>query len=335
VSFNKSISLKDLACKIGAELKGDQDKLVSGINVLGDATEDEISFLTRDSFLDQIESCNAAAIIISKANSSRSERSFLIGVNPHLLYAKATQVFKNLNTTEEPSCISELASINKTAKIGNRVDINPFATISSDVIIAEDVYIGSGVFLGPKVVIGSGTRLYSNSSIYAETVIGKNCIIHSGTVIGSDGLGFAKDSDGWEKIEHLGKVVLGDNVEVGSNTSVDRGSIGDTHIGNNVKIDNLVHLAHNVEIGDGTAIAANSAVAGSTKIGKNCSLAGCSAIVDNIEITDEVHITAGTLITKSIKDSGTYSSGTPFMLNKDWKRNAIAFKKLARKKEPK
>jgi UDP-3-O-[3-hydroxymyristoyl] glucosamine N-acyltransferase len=147
-------------------------------------------------------------------------------------------------------------------------------------------------------------------------------------VIGSDGLGFAKESNQWVKIEHLGKVLIGNNVELGSNTTIDRGSVGDTVLGDNIKIDNLVHIAHNVSIGSGSAIAANSAIAGSTKIGKNCTLAGCAALVDNIQIADEVHITAKSLITKSIKESGIYSSGTPFMKNSDWKKNAVGFKKL-------
>ena len=164
--------------------------------------------------------------------------------------------------------------------------------------------------------------------MYDSVELGKDCIIHSGAVIGSDGLGFAKENNEWVKIEHLGRVLIGNNVEIGSNSTVDRGSIGDTVIGENVKIDNQVHIAHNVAIGSGTAIAGNSAIAGSTKIGKNCTLAGCSAVVDNIEIVDEVHITAMTLITKSIKESGFYSSGTPFMKNSDWKKNAVAFKKL-------
>ena len=181
---------------------------------------------------------------------------------------------------------------------------------------------------GENSVIRSGSKIYPNVTIYDSVEIGSNCIIHGGTVIGSDGLGFAKDKGEWVKIEHLGKVIIGDNVEIGSNTSIDRGSIGNTHIEDNVKIDNLVHLAHNVKIGSGTAIAANSAIAGSSIIGKNCTLAGCCAVVDNIELSDEVHITAMSLITKSIKEKGVYSSGTPFMKNKDWKKNAVSFKKL-------
>ena len=185
-----------------------------------------------------------------------------------------------------------------------------------------------GVFIGEGCRVGKGSIIYANVSIYDSVNIGEECILHSGVVIGSDGLGFAKDNGSWIKIEHLGEVIIGANVEIGSNSTIDRGSIGNTLIGDNVKIDNQVHVAHNVVIGSGTAIAGNSAIAGSTKIGKNCTLAGCSAIVDNIEISDEVHITAMSLITKSIIESGYYSSGTPFMKNSDWKKNAVAFKRL-------
>ena len=185
-----------------------------------------------------------------------------------------------------------------------------------------------GTFVGEGSVIGKDSIIYPNTSIYDHVEIGSDCIIHAGAVIGSDGLGFAKEDNTWVKIEHLGRVLIGNDVEIGSNSTIDRGSVGDTVIGNNVKIDNQVHIAHNVKIGSGTAIAGNSAIAGSTSIGKNCTLAGCSAIVDNIEIVSEVHITAMSLITKSIKESGFYSSGTPFMKNSDWKKNAVAFKRL-------
>ena len=201
-----------------------------------------------------------------------------------------------------------------------------FAT--EDVTIEDDVVIMHGVFIGKGSKIGKGTIIYPNVSIYDQVEVGANSIIHSGVVIGSDGLGFAKDAGNWVKIEHIGKVIIGQAVELGSNTTIDRGSVGNTIIEDNVKIDNQVHIAHNVEVGSGTAIAANSAIAGSTKVGKNCTLAGCTAIVDNVEIADEVHITAKSLVTKSIKESGIYSSGTPFMKNSDWKKNAVGFKRL-------
>ena len=218
--------------------------------------------------------------------------------------------------------------IESSAEIDSSATIKPFASISENVVIQEGVTIGEGVYIGKNSLISSNSKICPNVSIYSSVEIGRECIIHSGTVIGSDGLGFARKNNSWEKVEHLGGVIIGDRVEIGSNTSIDKGSLESTNISDEVKIDNLVHIAHNVFVGSATVIAANSAIAGSTKVGKNCTIAGCCGIVDNIEIADSVHITAMTLVTKSIKKSGTYSSGTPIMENKEWRKNAIAFKKL-------
>ena len=328
MSLVSGISLKELAQKIGANLEGDPNKEVVGLNTLDSASSNEVSFIARKSFLSSLPSSKAGALICSNDLSEGYSGNKLIGADPYLLYARCTKVFKELTD------ISPILGISKFAQIGNNVSISKkssvanFVDISDGVTIEDGVVIGSGVAIGENSVIGCGSKIYPNVTIYDSVEIGSNCIIHSGTVIGSDGLGFTKHKGEWLKIEHLGKVLIGDNVEIGSNTSIDRGSVGDTLVEDNVKIDNLVHLAHNVKIGSGTAIAANSAVAGSSSIGKNCTLAGCCAVVDNIEVADEVHITAKSLITKSIREKGVYSSGTPFMKNDDWKKNAVSFKKL-------
>ncbi len=328
MSLVSGISLKELAHKIGADLEGDSDKLVLGLNTLDEASFDEVAFIARESFLSFLPHTKAGALICSNDLSKGYPGNKLIGKDPYLLYAKCTKVFKELSNSNTDVGISKLAHIGNNASISDKSSVSNFVHISEGVTIQDDVVIGSGVFIGENSVISSGSKIYPNVSIYDSVEVGANCVIHSGAVIGSDGLGFAKEKGKWVKIEHLGKVIIGDNVEIGSNTSIDRGSVGNTLIGDNVKIDNLVHLAHNVRIGSGTAIAANSAVAGSSSIGKNCTLAGCCAVVDNVEVTDEVHITAMSLITKSIKEKGVYSSGTPFMSNKDWKKNAVSFKKL-------
>ena len=328
MSLVSGISLKELANQIGADLEGDPDKEVLGLNTLDAASHDEVAFIARESFLSFLSSTKAGALICSNDLSKDYSGNKLIGNDPYLLYARCTKIFKELSNSTIDIGISKLAHIGNKASISNKSSIANFVNISDGVVIEDDVIIGSGVFIGENSVVRNGSKIYANVSIYDSVEIGKNCIIHSGAVIGSDGLGFAKEKGKWVKIEHLGKVIIGDNVEIGSNTSIDRGSVGNTLIEDDVKIDNLVHLAHNVKIGSGTAIAANSAVAGSSSIGKNCTLAGCCAVVDNIEVTDEVHITAMSLITKSIKEKGVYSSGTPFMKNKDWKKNAVSFKRL-------
>ena len=328
MSLVSGISLKELAQKIGANLEGDPNKEVVGLNTLDSASSNEVSFIARKSFLSSLPSSKAGALICSNDLSEGYSGNKLIGEDPYLLYARCTKVFKELINKSPILGISKLAQIGNNVSISKKSSVANFVDISDEVTVEDDVVIGSGVVIGENSVIGRGSKIYPNVTIYDSVEIGTNCIIHSGTVIGSDGLGFAKHKGQWLKIEHLGKVIIGDNVEIGSNTSIDRGSVGNTLIEDNVKIDNLVHLAHNVKIGSGTAIAANSAVAGSSSIGANCTLAGCSAVVDNIEITDDVHITAMSLITKSIKEKGVYSSGTPFMANKEWKKNAVSFKKL-------
>jgi UDP-3-O-[3-hydroxymyristoyl] glucosamine N-acyltransferase len=326
VSSPKSFKLSQLATLLGAELEGDPDKEVIGINSLAEASDSEVSFLAREAYIPQLASSKAGAVICDSETSKLFNGNKIICSNPYLIYANCTKLFKENPTTQEG--ISKLASIDSSSSVSDSAAISSFVSISADAVIEDDVILMPGVFVGKGCRVGKGSIIHANVSLYDSVELGKDCIIHSGAVIGSDGLGFAKENNEWVKIEHLGRVLIGNNVEIGSNSTVDRGSIGDTVIGENVKIDNQVHIAHNVAIGSGTAIAGNSAIAGSTKIGKNCTLAGCSAVVDNIEITDEVHITAMTLITKSIKESGFYSSGTPFMKNSDWKKNAVAFKKL-------
>ena len=290
MSLVSGISLKELAQKIGANLEGDPNKEVVGLNTLDSASSNEVSFIARKSFLSSLPSSKAGALICSNDLSEGYSGNKLIGEDPYLLYARCTKVFKELINKSPILGISKLAQIGNNVSISKKSSVANFVDISDGVTVEDDVVIGSGVAIGENSVIGSGSKIYPNVTIYDSVEIGSNCIIHSGTVIGSDGLGFAKHKGDWLKIEHLGKVIIGDNVEIGSNTSIDRGSVGDTLVEDNVKIDNLVHLAHNVKIGSGTAIAANSAVAGSSSIGKNCTLAGCCAVVDNIEVADEVHI---------------------------------------------
>ena len=327
MSLDSGISLKQIALTIGARLEGDPEKKIIGINTLRSASSQEISFIARDSFAEQLSETKSGALICSEDYTDKFSGNKLIGEDPYLLYAKCTKLFKT-KLIREKGEVSKMAYIGDNTSISKTASISSFVTISDGVEIHDDVIIGSGVFIGPGSVVRKGTLIYPNVTVYDSVFIGSDCVIHSGAVLGSDGLGFAKEEDNWVKIEHLGKVLIGDNVEIGSNTSIDRGSVGDTQIEDDVKIDNLVHLAHNVFVGKGSAIAANSAIAGSSRIGRNCTMAGCSAIIDNVEVTDEVHITAMTLITKSIKEKGIYSSGTPFMKNSEWKRNAVSFKRL-------
>ena len=328
MSSKKSITLGELAKKLNAKLIGDPEFQVNGIKTLKEANQDEVSFLSKRKYTKQLDSTKAGAVIISETDKDLAKGNLIVGKDAYLLYAKATQVFKEINQEQQLQGISKLADISCSARISPNATIGSFCKISENVEIGDHVIVGSGVVIGESTSIGNRTVIQANVSIYHSVTIGDDCIIHAGSVIGSDGLGFARDGEDWEKIEHLGEVILGNNVEVGSNCSIDRGSAGNTMLDDQVKLDNNVHLAHNVHLGRSTVIAANTAIAGSTTLGKNCTVSGTCGIIDNLEITDSVHITAGSLVTKSITKPGTYTSGTPLIEHSLWKRNAVAFKKL-------
>jgi len=328
VSSKKSITLGELAKKLNAKLIGDSDLQVNGIKTLMEANQDEVSFLSRRQYTKQLNSTKAGAVIISDTDKDLGKGNLIVGKDAYLLYAKATQVFKEINQEQQQQGISKLADISSSARISPNATIGSFCKISDNVEIGDHVIVGSGAVIGESTSLGDRSIIQANVSIYHSVTIGEDCIIHAGSVIGSDGLGFARDGEDWEKIEHLGEVILGNNVEIGSNCSIDRGSAGNTFLDDQVKLDNNVHLAHNVHLGRSTVIAANTAIAGSTTLGKNCTVSGTCGIIDNLEITDSVHITAGSLVTKSITKPGTYTSGTPLIEHSLWKRNAVAFKKL-------
>ena len=328
MSSKKSITLSELAKKLNAKLIGDPEFQVNGIKTLKEANQDEVSFLSRKQYAKQLDSTKAGAVIISETDKDLAKGNLIVGKDAYLLYAKATQVFKEINQEQQQQGISKLADISSSARISPKATIGSFCNISENVEIGAHVIVGSGVVIGESTSIGHRSIIQANVSIYNSVTIGDDCIIHAGSVIGSDGLGFARDGEDWEKIEHLGEVILGNNVEIGSNCSIDRGSAGNTFLDDQVKLDNNVHLAHNVHLGRSTVIAANTAIAGSTTLGKNCTVSGVCGIIDNLEITDSVHITAGSLVTKSITKPGTYTSGTPLIEHSLWKRNAVAFKKL-------
>ncbi len=328
MSSDSTIKLGILAEKLGLKLVGDTNKSINGLGTLKGANASELTFLSRPAYLKFLNETQAGAVILKEEFAEFCPCDYLISDDPYLTYAKASKVIKEVLHPKTKNFISDSCKISPHSEIGKNVSIGAYSVISEGVIIGDNVEIGSGVFIGRDSKIKDKTSIYANTSIYHDVEIGISCIIHSGSVLGSDGLGFAQENREWIKIEHLGKVILGNNVEIGANCSIDRGSAGDTVLENNVKLDNGVHLAHNVKVGESTAIAANTAIAGSSEIGKNCTISGNCGVIDNISIADGVNITALSLVTKSINKPGTYSSGTPIMEHSLWKKNAVAFKRL-------
>ncbi len=326
-------SLAQIAEKIGATLVAcsqqtsiDSTVSISGIASLELADAQQVSFLANPSYRKQLLTTNAAAVIVHPDMQAECPVPALVMNNPYMGFAKLSQLFDNLP--------EQGAGIHPSAVIADSAELAAGVSIAANVVIGEFVQIGAGTRIGANCVIsdhsiiGENCLLHANVVIYHDVIIGNQCILHSGCVLGADGFGFAPDAGKWVKIAQLGGVRIGNNVEIGANTTIDRGALGNTQIGNDVKLDDQVMIAHNVVVGDGCAIAATAGIAGSTKLGKNCTIAGSVGIVGHLELTDGVHITAMTLVTKSISEPGAYSSGTAMMPLNDWRKSATRFRQL-------
>ncbi|MEW6982617.1 UDP-3-O-(3-hydroxymyristoyl)glucosamine N-acyltransferase [Colwelliaceae bacterium 6471] len=327
-----SFSLAEIAEKIGATVVYAQDCVnnnpeVNGLATLSSAQAGQIAFLANSKYRTQLKETQASAVIITEDCLSDCPTHALVMKNPYFGYALVAQL---LDTT--PASAQEIhptAVIDPSVTIGNNVAVGANVVIESGVVLGDDVSIGPGCFIGKNANIGSGTKFWTNISIYHNVIIGKNCLIQANTVIGSDGFGYANNQGQWLKIPQLGTVVIGDNVEIGASTTIDRGALENTEIHNGVILDNQIQIAHNVVVGENTAMAACSVIAGSSVIGKNCTIAGLVGINGHIEVTDGCVFTGMSMVTKPIKEPGVYSSGMPCAPNKEWNRSNARIRKLA------
>lgn len=321
-----SYILADIAEKIGAVVQGDGQCEISSIATLTAATVGQIAFLANSKYSAQLLTTNASAVIVTKAEAEKCQTNALIMDNPYMGYALVAQLLDT--TPKSANSIHASAAIDDGAIIGKGVTIGANAVIETGVNISDGVSIGAGSFIGIAAQIGANSTIWSNVSIYHGVVIGENCLVHANTVIGADGFGYANNKGSWVKIPQLGAVIIGDNVEIGASTTIDRGALGNTIIKNGVILDNQIQIAHNVVIGENTAIAACSVIAGSTEIGKNCVIAGLVGINGHIKIADGCVFTGMTMVTKAISEPGVYSSGMPCQPNKEWHKNNARFKRL-------
>ncbi len=313
-----------------AEISSEQRRLkLNGIGSLMDADSSQLSFLSNPRYVASLANSQAGAVLITENHAKQVPATSiaLVVANPYLAYASASQCFM-VKVSE--SGIHPTALIADSAVIGDGVCIGAYC------VIGEQVQIGAGSRLDAHVVIEDNSKIGEDCVINSQVVIAHNCIVgnqvrlHAGVSIGAEGFGFAPTADssrsGWERIAQLGRVIIGDYVRIGSHTCIDRGAVDDTVIGDHVIIDNLVQVAHNVRIGAGTAIAANTGIAGSTTIGRRCIIGGAVGINGHIDITDDVILSGMTMVTKSIKVPGTYSSGVPAMPAGQWRRAAVRFR---------
>jgi UDP-3-O-[3-hydroxymyristoyl] glucosamine N-acyltransferase len=322
------LKLQALAEQLQLSVKGDVDVEIHGIAGLQDAGPGQLTFLFNSSYRDMLASSAAAAVVLREADAGLTDKPVIIADNPRLAWARVAALFDPAPVTmpfvEASACVSDLAEIGKGVFIGEQAVVRPGAEIG------DGARIGAGSYIGDGVVIGAGTRIMPGVVIYHDVVIGTDCIIHANSVIGADGFGFEFDADSGDyvKIPQIYGVRIGSHVEIGAGTTIDRGALNDTLIGDHCKFDNQVQVGHGTRVDHHTVISGCTAIAGSTKIGAYCLIGGAVGIVDNIEIVDQVEITAMTLVSQSILEKGRYSSGTGLMRGNEWKRSIVGFRKL-------
>ena len=320
-------ALGTLAAALELELKGDPDCEIRSLATLESAKADDLSFVSEKKHLAKLDQCSAGAVILHPDWVENWSGACLLSDKPYLHYARATHLFDDRPTPT--GAIHPTSVIHDTAVLGSGVSIGPFAVIDAGVSIGSNTLVGPGVHIGANSSVGEGTRIYSGVVIYHGVTIGNACTVHANAVIGADGFGFAPGEAGWEKILQLGGVIIGDHVEIGASTAIDRGALGDTVLEDHVILDNQIHIAHNVRIGERTGIAACTGIAGSTTIGRDCTLAGMVGVSDHLTIGDNVHINGQGRVTRSISEPGVYASGTPIQPHRDWSKNAVRFEQLA------
>ena len=326
--MKRDYSLADIAEFLGAEVRGDGSARITGLNTLQSAGAGELAFLANPKYASQLPESRAEAVILSADQAAAAVGNCLILENPYLGYAKISAWFTTASC--QGAGIHASAVIDVNAMIKDDVYIGPNVVVEAGAKIESGCSIEANSFIGSGSVLGENCQIAANVSIYHDVVLGSRVRIHSGAVIGADGFGFAPNGKGgWQKIHQIGGVRIGDDVEIGACTTIDRGALGDTVIGNMVIIDNQVQIAHNCVIGDNTAMAGFSAIAGSSVLGRNCILGGNACVVGHIQICDNVTLTAKTLATKSITKPGSYSSiVTPLMTTAEWRKNSVRIGQL-------
>ncbi|MBG6944769.1 UDP-3-O-(3-hydroxymyristoyl)glucosamine N-acyltransferase [Pseudomonas aeruginosa] len=321
-----SYTLGQLAAHVGAEVRGDADLPIQGLATLQEAGPAQLSFLANPQYRKYLPESRAGAVLLTAADADGFAGTALVVANPYLAYASLSHLFDR-----KPKAA---AGIHPTAIVAADAEVDPSASVGAYAVIESGARIGAGgsigahCVIGARSVIGEGGWLAPRVTLYHDVTIGARVSIQSGAVIGGEGFGFANEKGVWQKIAQIGGVTIGDDVEIGANTTIDRGALSDTLIGNGVKLDNQIMIAHNVQIGDHTAMAACVGISGSAKIGRHCMLAGGVGLVGHIEICDNVFVTGMTMVTRSITEPGSYSSGTAMQPAAEWKKSAARIRQL-------
>ena len=322
-------SLGDLAVRFGLVLRGEPSLRVSRVATLSHAGPGALSFLANPRYRKQLESTRATAVLVGPEYEAGCPVAALIDPNPYLAYARIADL---LHPQAHPAAgIHPTAVVSVSARIAASANVGPQAVIEDDVDIGERVVVGPGCIVQKGAHIGADSRLVSRVNLYAGVRIGQRCILHAGAVVGADGFGFAPDAGTWVKVPQVGSVMIGDDVEIGANTTIDRGAIDDTVVGHGVKLDNQIQVGHNVTIGAHTAVAGCVGISGSTTIGQRCMIGGGVGIAGHLTIADDVMVTGVSLVSASIKHAGSYSSGMPAVETRMWRRMVARLRRLDRK----
>ena len=324
------VTLADVVAALGGYLHGDAATTISKIGPLEAADAATLSFLANPRYRAQLPVSLAGCVIVAPefAELAAARGAAIITPDPYLYFARLTQWWVSRTRPVVPACIHPSAVIDASAQLAEGVAVGPLAVIEADVMIGAGARIGAHCVLERNAVVGAGSRLAARVTLGHDCRIGERCIVHSGVVIGADGFGFAPTQGRWEKIEQLGAVVIGNDVEIGANTCIDRGALGDTVLEDGVKLDNLIQIGHNVHVGAHTAMAGCAGVAGSATIGAHCTVGGGAIILGHLSLVDHVHVSAATVISRSINQPGQYSGVFPFDENSNWEKNAATLRQL-------
>ena len=324
------VALREIAEQLGGELIGDASRRIDRIGALDSATPSTIAFLANPKLRPQLAESKAGCVIVGPADrdAAVARGTTLVTPDPYLAYARLTQWWVARSRPPAAPAIHPTAVIASGAVVAAEASIGPFAVIEAEASIGDGAVIGAHCVIGARARIGEGSRLAPRVTVAERCLIGARCVLHPGVVIGADGFGFAAFEGRWERIEQLGTVQIGDDVDIGANTCIDRGALDDTVIADGVKLDNLIQIGHNVRIGAHTAMAGCVGVAGSAVIGAHCTIGGAAMILGHIVIGDHVHISGGTFVMHSISKPGQYSGVYPFDENKTWEKNAATLRQL-------
>ena len=324
--MTQTFTASELARRFELTLHGDGDVRIEGVSTLARAGHGQLAFLANSRYRSQLADSSAGAVVMRQEDVGDAPGTALIAKDPYTAFAKIAALFE-VKPAHTPG-IHASAVIDPAATVSPTAQVGPFVVIGAGSTVGDGCVIGPGCVIGENCEIGAGSELIARVTLVTRVRLGQRVLIHPGAVIGADGFGLAMDAGRWVKVPQLGGVAIGDDCEIGANTTIDRGALEDTVLEEDVRLDNQIQIGHNVRIGAHTAMAGCSAAAGSARIGRYCLIGGAAGVLGHLEICDRVVITAMSLVTSSIREPGEYSSGTPLTDNRTWRKNAARFKQL-------